>query len=53
MSWWVAGAIVTSSVIGSNAAGNAADTQAAAANNASQLTNEQFQQTRADQMPWL
>jgi hypothetical protein len=53
MSWWVAGAVVGSSLISSNAAGNAADTQAAASDRAAQLQNEQYKQTREDQMPWM
>lgn len=53
MTWWVAGAVVGSSLIGANAASSAASTQSAAANNAAQLQNEQFQQTRQDQMPFL
>ena len=38
---------------GSKAASSAASTQAAAANNAAQLQNDQYQQTRQDQMPWM
>jgi hypothetical protein len=53
MSWWVAGSVVAGSLISSSASKSAANTQAAAANNAAQLTDEQFQQTRQDQMPWL
>jgi hypothetical protein len=53
MTWWVAGAVVGSSLISSNAAGGAADTQAAAADRAAALQNEQFKQTREDQMPFL
>ena len=53
MSGWVAGAVVGSSLIGANAASNAASTQANAANNAAQLSNQQYQQTRQDQMPWM
>lgn len=53
MSWWVAGATLVGSVIGSNAATDAADTQAQATRQAAQLSNDQFQQTRADQMPWM
>jgi len=49
----VATAIVGSAILGSNASKSAADTQAAASDRASQLSNEQFQQTRADQAPWL
>jgi hypothetical protein len=46
-------AIIGSSLFGSSSSKSAADTQAAAANNAAQLQNEQFQQTRQDQMPFL
>ena len=53
MSGWVAGAVAVSSVIGGQAAKSAANTQADAANRASQLSNDQFQQTRQDQMPWM
>lgn len=53
MSWWVAGASVFSGFMGANAASDAADTQAAASDRAAKLSNEQFQQTRQDQMPWL
>ncbi|MGI9141821.1 MAG: hypothetical protein ACR2IJ_01395 [Fluviibacter sp.] len=53
MAGWTAAAIVGSAYLGSQAAGNAADTQAAATGQAAQLSNEQFQQTRQDQMPWL
>lgn len=53
MAGWIAGATVLSSVIGADAAGDAAATQAAAADRAAQLQNEQYKQTREDQMPWL
>jgi hypothetical protein len=53
MPWMMAAAVVGSSLLGANAAGNAADTQAAAADRAAQLQNEQYKQTREDQMPWL
>jgi hypothetical protein len=53
MAWMTAAAIVGSSLLSSNAASEAGSQQAAAANNASALSNEQFQQTRQDQMPWL
>jgi hypothetical protein len=49
----VAGATLVSGYMGSQAAGKAANTQAAASDRAAQLSNEQFQQTRQDQMPWL
>jgi len=57
MTFWVAGAVVASSVVGgvmsSNAAGDAADAQAASANRAADLQNKQFEQTRKDQLPFL
>ena len=49
---WVAAAIVTSSVIGSNAAKQAANTQANAANQAAQLQQEQFNLTNEQQKPY-
>jgi hypothetical protein len=52
MSGWVAGATVVSSLVGANASRKAANTQAAAAGQASDLQREMFQQTRADQEPW-
>ena len=53
MTFWVAGAVVGSALIGSNAASNAASTQANAANRAADISNQQYQQTRQDQMPWM
>lgn len=53
MAWMTGAAIIGSSLLSSNASGNAADTQAAAADRAAQLKNEQYKQTREDQMPWL
>lgn len=53
MTFWVAGAVVVSSAIGANASSKAAKTQAAAADRAAELQNEQYYQTREDQMPWL
>jgi hypothetical protein len=50
---WMAAAMVGSSLLSSNAAGEAADTQAGAADRASALSNEQFRQTREDQLPFL
>jgi hypothetical protein len=46
-------AILGSSVIGAVSSKNAADTQANAANRAADLQNQQYQQTRQDQMPWM
>ena len=53
MTWWTAGAVLVSGYMGSQAAGSAADTQAAASDRASALSNEQYKQTRTDQMPFL
>jgi len=53
MPWMIPAAIIGSSLLGSNAASNAASTQANAANRAADLQNQQYQQTRQDQMPWL
>jgi len=49
----VATAIVATSLYSANQAGKAADKQVGAARDAAALQNEQFQQTREDQMPWL
>lgn len=53
MAWMTGAAIIGSAIIGSNASSNAASTQAAAADRAAQLQNEQYKQTREDQMPWM
>ena len=53
MPWMIPAAIVGSSLLGGSAAKSAANTQAAAANRAAELQNEQYQQTRQDAMPWL
>lgn len=53
MTFWVAGAVVGSSLIGASASKSAASTQSAAADRAAELQNQQFQQTRQDQMPWM
>jgi hypothetical protein len=53
MTFWVAGSVVASSLIGASASKSAAGTQAAAADSAAQIQNEQYRQTREDQMPWL
>jgi hypothetical protein len=57
MTFWVAGAVVGSSVIGgvlsSNAATDAAQTQADAANRAADLQYKQFQEQQATQKPFL
>ena len=47
------GATLGAGLIGAGAARSAAKTQAAATNKAAKLQNEQFYQTREDQMPWL
>lgn len=52
MTFWVAGAVVGSSLIGANAAGNAASTQADAANRAADLQYKQWQESVALQEPW-
>lgn len=52
MTFWVAGAVVGSSIIGANAANKAANTQAAASDKAAQLQYQQFQETKALQEPW-
>lgn len=53
---WVAVAVAGGSLVGGilsrNAAGDAADTQAGAANNASALTQQQYLQNRADLAPY-
>jgi hypothetical protein len=49
---WVAAAIVTSSLVGANAAGKAASTQAGAAREAAQLQKEQFDITNEQQKPY-
>ena len=52
MTFWVAGAVVGSSLIGSRAAGKAADTQAAASDRAADLQYQQFREATALQEPW-
>src|SRR6478609_5476243 len=49
---WTAAAIVGGALIGGAASNKAAKTQAGAADRASELANDQYQQTREDQMPW-
>ncbi len=48
-----AGAIAGSAIIGGSAAKSAAKTQAKAAEQSAQLQQQQFEQTRQDQMPFL
>lgn len=52
MTFWVAGAVIGSSLIGASASKGAASTQASAADRAAELQAEQFRQTREDQAPY-
>ena len=52
MTFWVAGAVIGSSLIGADAAGNAADVQAGAANRAADLQYKQYQENVARQKPF-
>lgn len=52
MSGWVAGATVVGSLISSNAAGKAANTQAASADRSADLQYQQFRESTALQEPW-
>lgn len=52
MTFWVAGAVVGSSLIGANAASKASSTQAAAADQATQLQREMFNKQVELQEPW-
>jgi hypothetical protein len=52
MTFWVAGSVVVSSLIGGEAAGNAADVQAGAANRAADLQYKQYQENVARQKPF-
>jgi len=49
----VATAIVVSSVVGSKSAEKGAEAQAGATREAANLSNDQYYQTREDQMPWM
>lgn len=51
MPWIIGGAALLGGVLSSNAAGDAADTQAASADQATALQREQWQQQRADNAP--
>lgn len=51
MPWIMAGASLLGGILGNDAAGDAADTQAGAANAATELQREQWQQTRTDNAP--
>jgi hypothetical protein len=52
MTFWVAGAVVGSAVIGANAAGQAASTQADAANRSADLQYKQYQENVVRQKPF-
>jgi len=52
MTFWVAGAVVGSSLIGANAASKASSTQAASADQATQLQREMFNKQVDLQEPW-
>ncbi len=52
MAWIIGGAVLGSALLGANAAGNAADTQSQAAQQAAQIAQSQYGQTRADLAPW-
>ena len=49
---WVATAVVSSAVIGASASRSASKTQAAAASQAADIPQQQYEQTRADQAPY-
>jgi len=53
MSGWVAGAVVVSGYMGSQAAKKGGEEQAAGTRYAADLANQQYNQTRQDQMPFL
>lgn len=52
MTFWVAGAVIGSSLIGADSAGSAASTQADASNRAADLQYKQWQESVALQEPW-
>jgi hypothetical protein len=52
MTFWVAGAVIGSSLIGANASSQAASTQAGAANRAADLQYKQYQEDVARQKPF-
>ena len=52
MAGWVAGAIAVSSIIGADSARSAGNKQSDAANRATDISNEQYYQTREDQRPF-
>jgi len=49
---WIAVATIGGALVSGSAARSAAGTQAGAADRASQLTQQQYEQTRSDLMPW-
>lgn len=51
--WAAAAAVVGGAVISSQASKSAANTQAGAADRAAELQQQQYEQTRQDQMPWM
>jgi len=53
MAGWVAGAVAVSGYLGSQAAKKGGEEQAGATRYAADLANQQYNQTRADQMPFL
>lgn len=53
MAGWVAGAVAVSGYLGSQAAKKGAEEQAGATRFAGDLSQRQYEQTRADQMPFL
>jgi len=53
MAGWVAGAVAVSGYLGSQAAKEGAEEQAGATRFAGDLSQRQYEQTRADQMPFL
>lgn len=53
MAGWVAGAVAVSGYLGSQAAKEGAEEQAGATRYAGELSQRQYEQTRADQMPFL
>ncbi len=53
MTFWTAGAVAVSSLVGADAARSAGNKQSDAARYAADLSQQQYEQTRADQMPFL
>jgi hypothetical protein len=53
MAGWVAGAVALSGYLGSQAAKKGGEEQSASTRYAADLANQQYQQTRADQMPFM